>query len=423
MKKIFHKLHLWLSIPFGLLISVICLSGAALVFENEIMELCYPDRYFVKEMKEKPLPIVELLENVSETLPDSVSVTNVSISPDPERLYQVGLSKPRRASVYVDPYTGEVQPRFERAAFFTFMFRTHRWLLDTMKPDGGIFWGKMIVGVSTLLFVFIIITGIILWIPKSVKTLKRKLKISFHRGWWRFWYDLHVVGGMYIAIVLLALALTGLTWSFPWYRAGFYKVFGVELQQQSSGHGQNQGRNTTAERSREQERSGQQQREGEERRRAESREGRRERSTGNPQEVNIEQAVQTSPPRFFYWQPVYEQLKTENPEYSKITISDNSANVSFNRFGNQRASDRYTFDSSTGKITEVSLYKDQEKSNQIRGWIYSVHVGNWGGWFTRIITFIAAVLGGILPLTGYYFWIKKSKRKRRKKQSSVTSHQ
>ena len=30
---------------------------------------------------------------------------------------------------------------------------------------------------------------------------------------------------------------------------------------------------------------------------------------------------------------------------------------------------------------------------------FSVHVGNWGGMFTRILTFIAALLGAALPLT------------------------
>ena len=43
--------------------------------------------------------------------------------------------------------------------------------------------------------------------------------------------DLHVAGGMYALFFLLAMALTGLTWSFGWYRTGFYKVFGVEVQQ------------------------------------------------------------------------------------------------------------------------------------------------------------------------------------------------
>lgn len=31
------------------------------------------------------------------------------------------------------------------------------------------------------------------------------------------------------------MSLTGLTWSFAWYRTGFYKIFGVETRQ-GSGH-------------------------------------------------------------------------------------------------------------------------------------------------------------------------------------------
>ena len=147
MKKIFRTLHLWLSVPFGLLVSLICFSGAMLVFENEITEWSRPDLYQVKEIKAEPLPVEMLLERVAETLPDSVSVAGVSIPSEKGRTWQVNLSKPRRASVYIDPYTGEVKGKYERPAFFLTMFKLHRWLLDSMKPDGGIFWGKMIVGV------------------------------------------------------------------------------------------------------------------------------------------------------------------------------------------------------------------------------------------------------------------------------------
>ena len=41
------------------------------------------------------------------------------------------------------------------------------------------------------------------------------------------------------------------------------------------------------------------------------------------------------------------------------------------------------------------------------GWIYSIHVGSWGGYLTRILAFLAALLGASLPLTGYYLWIKR----------------
>lgn len=396
MKKIFRKIHLWLSVPFGLIITLVCFSGAMLVFENEVNEWFRRDLYYVETVKESPLPMDKLLEKVATTLPDSVSVTGVSISSDPGRAYQVSLSKPRRASLYVDQYTGEVKGKSERSGFFMFMFRMHRWLLDSMNPGNeGIFWGKMIVGVSTLLLVFVLISGIVIWWPRTRKALKNSLKITATKGWKRFWYDLHVAGGMYALIFLLAMALTGLTWSFPWYRTAFYKVFGVEVQQRAAqGHEQKsdaQKRNTKLVAHREKKREGNEVRKGERSRR--------------PENNHSDMYSVTSP--FVYWQEIYDKLRRQNPEYKQISIFSGTASVSFNRFGNQRASDRYSFNTDNGEFTETSLYQHQDKSGKIRGWIYSVHVGNWGGMFTRILTFIAALLGAALPLTGYYLWIKR----------------
>ncbi len=396
MKKIFRKIHLWLSVPFGLIITLVCFSGAMLVFENEANEWFRRDLYYVETVKESPLPMDKLLEKVAATLPDSVSVTGVSISSDPGRAYQVSLSKPRRASLYVDQYTGEVKGKSERSGFFMFMFRMHRWLLDSMNPGNeGIFWGKMIVGVSTLLLVFVLISGIVIWWPRTRKALKNSLKITATKGWRRFWYDLHVAGGMYALIFLLAMALTGLTWSFPWYRTAFYKVFGVEVQQRAAqGHEQKsdaQKRDTKLAAHREKKREGNDVRKGERSRR--------------PENNHSDMYSVTSP--FVYWQEIYDKLRRQNPEYKQISISSGTASVSFNRFGNQRASDRYSFNTDNGEFTETSLYQHQDKSGKIRGWIYSVHVGNWGGMFTRILTFIAALLGAALPLTGYYLWIKR----------------
>lgn len=396
MKKIFRKIHLWLSVPFGLIITLVCFSGAMLVFENEANEWFRRDLYYVETLKESPLPMDKLLEKVATTLPDSVAVTGVSISSDPGRAYQVSLSKPRRASLYVDQYTGEVKGKSERSGFFMFMFRMHRWLLDSMNPGNeGIFWGKMIVGVSTLLLVFVLISGIVIWWPRTRKALKNSLKITATKGWRRFWYDLHVAGGMYALIFLLAMALTGLTWSFPWYRTAFYKVFGVEVQQRAAqGHEQKsdaQKRNTKLAAHREKKREGNEVRKGE--------------RSGRPENNHSDMYSVTSP--FVYWQEIYDKLRRQNPEYKQISISSGTASVSFNRFGNQRASDRYSFNTDNGEFTETSLYQHQDKSGKIRGWIYSVHVGNWGGMFTRILTFIAALLGAALPLTGYYLWIKR----------------
>ena len=381
MRKIFRNIHLWLSVPFGILITLICFSGAALVFEKEVMELCHRELYFVKKVEAAPLPMEQLMTKVAATLPDSVAVTGVNISSDPERAYQVTLSKPRRASMYVDQYTGEITGKYERAPFFNFMFRMHRWLLDSMKQDGGIFWGKMIVGTSTLMFVFVLISGVVVWWPRTRKALKNRLKIVANKGWRRFWYDLHVAGGMYALVFLLAMALTGLTWSFQWYRTGFYKTFGVEVQP-SMGHG-NAAANATA------------------------KGGKRD---GKPEGREGRGAHRYSP--YTNWQQVYEQLAEANPDYKQISVSDGSASVAVPRFGNQRGTDRYKFNPRNGEITETTLYKDLDNSGKIRGWIYSVHVGSWGGMLTRILTFVAALIGASLPLTGYYLWIRKKIKRR-----------
>ena len=381
MRKRFRNIHLWLSVPFGILITLICFSGAALVFEKEVMELCHRELYFVKKVEAAPLPMEQLMTKVAATLPDSVSVTGVNISSDPERAYQVTLSKPRRASMYVDQYTGEITGKYERAPFFNFMFRMHRWLLDSMKQDGGIFWGKMIVGTSTLMFVFVLISGVVVWWPRTRKALKNSLKIVANKGWRRFWYDLHVAGGMYALVFLLSMALTGLTWSFQWYRTGFYKTFGVEVQP-SMGHG-NAAANATA------------------------KGGKRD---GKPEGREGRGAHRYSP--YTNWQQVYEQLAEANPDYKQISVSDGSASVAVPRFGNQRGTDRYKFNPRNGEITETTLYKDLDNSGKIRGWIYSVHVGSWGGMLTRILTFVAALIGASLPLTGYYLWIRKKIKRR-----------
>ena len=68
-------------------------------------------------------------------------------------------------------------------------------------------------------------------------------------------------------------------------------------------------------------------------------------------------------------------------------------------------------DPATGKITEIQLYKDLPKSAKIRGWIYSVHAGTWGGMATRILSCLVSLLGAVFAITGYYFWLKKKLRK------------
>ncbi|MCD8318177.1 MAG: PepSY domain-containing protein, partial [Paraprevotella sp.] len=245
------------------------------------------------------------------------------------------------------------------------------------------------------------------------RALKNSLKVCANKGWRRFWYDLHVAGGMYALIFLLAMALTGLTWSFPWYRTAFYKVFGVEAQERPM-HGGEQKEHAREE--------GRPQRDGG------RHDGRSARGDGQSGASRGEHGKGFGRgdglhkesfghgehhSAFAHWQEVYDRLIRKNPDVKQIRLSDGKANVFVECFGNQRASDDYTFNPANGEITGVSLYRDRDKSDKMHGWIYAVHTGSWGGMLTRILAFIAALIGASLPLTGYYLWIKRLFRRRK----------
>ena len=78
--KLFRKIHLWLSIPFGIIITLICFSGAMLVFEPEITRYMKSEIYYVASSQGEPLPMEELMETAKASLPDSVSITGVTVS-------------------------------------------------------------------------------------------------------------------------------------------------------------------------------------------------------------------------------------------------------------------------------------------------------------------------------------------------------
>lgn len=390
--KFFRKIHLWLSVPFGIIITLVCFSGSMLIFEPEITRSVKSEVYYVAEATDEPLPMEELMETVKATLPDSVSISGVTVFSDRERTYQVSLSKPRRASLFIDQYSGKITGKYERLGFFSTMFKLHRWLLDSANPHGeGVKVGKTLVGISTLIFVIALISGIVIWWPRARKNLKRSLTITFSDGWKGLWKSLHVAGGMYALVFVLAMALTGLTWSFDWYRTAFYAVCGVEHTPRNfgqqpkadKGNGDGEGRGRG---------------DGEHRGRGGDGEGR-----GNWQGRHDGGRRHSE---FGRWQQVYDELRSRNPQAPQITIGPETASVTLGTTGNGRAADRYEFNRRSGEITPSAKYADANGADKLRGWIYAIHTGGLGGLFTRILWLLGALLGATLPLTGYYIWIR-----------------
>ena len=462
MRNFFRKFHLWVSVPFGIVITITCFTGALLVFEKEITALCSDDVTAVTPVGE-PLPLNVIADKVDATLPADVDVKGVVVSSSPDEAYRVNLSKPKKAAVYVNQYTGEVIGKDERLPFFRTVFRLHRWLMDSNPGEGKVFGGKMIVGASTLAFVVILLTGLVIWWPRNRKMLKNRLQIALRKGKNRFWYDLHVAGGFYALLLLLVMALTGLTWSFEWYRNGTYALFGAGEAKETAvverkaptrvetpvcpGSCRDctlpvcvnnaESKNTAVE-------SG----------RAagwnvdaitaatnvtdtkyvdaepalsvadidgvtaatvvDAQSGATAMTDGNSGATSLVAALQAT--EFDSWQQAYEEVVAMVPHFETITVSAGAVSVKVSKYGNMRAADKYMFDEENGAITSVELYKDSARKGKLSGWLYSLHTGSWGGLLTRVLYFLAALFGATLPLTGYYLWIKRLYGKHRSRK-------
>ena len=455
MRNFFRKLHLWLSVPFGIVITITCFTGALLVFETEITDLCYRPLTSVEPVG-NPIPVDMLVEKVEPLLEDGVEVTGVVIPSDPTMAYKVNISKPSRSALYVDQYTGEVKGRYGRLSFFDVTRRLHRWLMDTRPKDGGVYWGKTIVGVSTLAFVVILLSGLVIWWPLNRKMFNNRVRVVLNKGRNRFLHDIHVAGGFYVLLLLLAMTLTGLTWSFEWYKEGFYSVLGVEMAQDTD-------KETALKDGREKKHvvdvapiavdSITVENYGEATLLADavsSATVKTDAVTSATLQMDVVSSATTKADAVssatvktdalssatikaeavtsatlqadvmtgatmlagnvepqYVWQAALDAVAEMNPDYETITISDGMVTVAQKGFGNKRAYDKFVFNEDTGEIVSEELYGDSPYSSKVAGWVRTVHVGSWGGVVSKVLYFLAALLGSILPITGYYFWIRR----------------
>lgn len=219
-KKILLKIHLWLSLPLGVIIMLICLSGATLVFKNEIRNALGMPRVVAphakvdkggktdnaikgKDTKDKTAFFrQEKAAAPHQCSPDGCGKcsSREKCHPSPSAMGDaIGKGALKTESPAKDAPYGTTTKR----DFFSYVTKFHTGLM--MGPVG-----KLIVTYTTLLFVFILISGIFLFLPKNGKQLCQRFKVEWGKGSKRRLFDLHVSLGWWTLLWLLLLAVTGL---------------------------------------------------------------------------------------------------------------------------------------------------------------------------------------------------------------------
>lgn len=195
------KLHRWVGLTLALLLTVQGLSGASLVFRDEIERLIHPA--LVVEPVATRVPVQVLMDAV-EARHEGATINRAEFSAwdDGAVLFKLVAKDGTRWLTAVDPYRGAIVRDGSLASWpGEWIFVVHDSLLA-----GPV--GETIVGIEGLGLLFLVLVGPIVWWPGR-KRLKQGFKVVTDRGADLKWRTLHRAGGAIAAVVLVMSATTG----------------------------------------------------------------------------------------------------------------------------------------------------------------------------------------------------------------------
>lgn len=358
--------HLWIGIVTGIPVIIISLTGCLLTFEQEIMAMA------------RSWWEVEVPENGA-TLPPSILRSKVAAQlPEMKirRLWYYGEGKAVKITpdnsdslIFANPYTGELLSLQDHEDWFHFIEEghTHLWI-----PGEA---GHQVVSWVTLLFLILTITGIVLWWPDkwNAREIKQAFTIKWKAKFKRLNYDLHNVLGFYSLSLALIMTLTGLMMGFQFVNKSVMKMLGAKAQKEEI---------TVIQ--------------------------------PGPDEVpaTIEGKVD------LIWQWVTTRIGENNRDQISIHFPKEDAKFiyactdMYNGTWRELNFDIHTLALLSSSHTRIS---DDTPANWLRRSNYSLHVGAFGGLFTKWLYFLASFICGTLPVTGFLVWWGKRKKKKRGK--------
>ncbi|MDT8397451.1 MAG: PepSY-associated TM helix domain-containing protein [Pseudomonadales bacterium] len=226
-RKIFFWAHLSCGLLAGLVIFMMSLTGVLLTYERQILNWSAQGHDLSEARTSTPLPLEQLL-TISHSRHPDFHPTSLIISKQPGA--PVILRAGREGSLSLDPYNGQEQaaasPGLEE--FFSTVTAIHRWF---NVRDANRSTARAITGASNLMFLFLILSGLYLWLPRIWKWMSFKLRLFFVRNAASSKirdFNWHHVIGIWSALPLAVIVATAAVFSYGWANDLVYQAFGEQ---------------------------------------------------------------------------------------------------------------------------------------------------------------------------------------------------
>jgi uncharacterized iron-regulated membrane protein len=219
--------HLVAGVVSALVVVMMSVTGVLLTYERQIKEWADQTYYDVAADGRARLSVDELLAALRQQDPDR-RVSAIAIHAGTDALPMA--TQGRRGRTYLDPYTGELlgPGNSEVRGFFSTIMGWHRWF-DMTGDDRST--GRAITGAANLIFLYLLLTGLYLWLPPLWRWMIIKQRLFFNprvNSWKAREYNWHHIFGFWSLIPLILIALSATTISYRWATDAVYALAGEE---------------------------------------------------------------------------------------------------------------------------------------------------------------------------------------------------
>ncbi len=360
--KLFRTVLFWMHLACGtvaaVVILIMCVTGVALTYEKQMLE--WADR----RAWTAPSPAgagqlspETLLAQVAAAQPGAAPI-GVTFRADPAAPVTVLLDGNR--SLLVDPYTGAIigEPVTGLRTFFRTMTTWHRYLALEGESRAT---GRALTGAGNLMFLFIVLSGMYLWLPRVWTWLQFKNVLWFRGGLAAKARDFnwHNVIGIWSAVPLAIVIAGAVPISYPWATNLVYTMVGDTPPAPA--------------------------------RPATGPSERREPSTYVTAGVDASWlAAQTEIPA---WRTMTTRLATSSSAPVVVTLDEGYG-------GQPQLRTTLTFDRASGRVAKRETFESLSAGRQLRSWLRFAHKGEIYGLTGQTFAGLATAGGAVLVYTG-----------------------
>ncbi|MBR1201699.1 MULTISPECIES: PepSY domain-containing protein [unclassified Bradyrhizobium] len=378
------QVHSLAGLALALLWAVVGITGATMAFEDEIEASLNSHIMRVDASATRRLTPDELVARL-QSAGDFGRASAVTMASDPSAAVWIRFARSeggaRPSSVYVDPYDGHLlgSPRGED--FFATVRKLHRWLL---LPGDGNGMGRKITGSAAICLIVMLITGLVLRWPHRARSVKMWLKPNLGlrgRGLHR---SLHAVIGTWVLPVYLVMTLTGLWYSFEWYKAGANWL--LARPQATDATMQPKPTRGAA-------------------------------AAAGKGEAKTEAKAEAKPLAFDRVWTMF--LQQENNEYGRVLLTLPAGAGTAVRLRSwprdsslESVRDEFRIDAITGRVISSDRYADKTFGERVLAGVLDIHRGAILGWPGKLAFMLAAAMMPLFAVTGLLLYLSRRRHRR-----------